>query len=428
MKTTDLLTFFHPTESTGSSWTFPLRKEDMLVAQFWVFTWGEEDLSRFSNSTAASPEEFDALYSDLRSAIQQSGGIVVFAIDYNDVARVQIYRTAAPGYAPPETMLRLRPFGDATPEKITNKVDLEISDHLLLPVSRDSEARLNELRDNLKGLPSDLESSIINIIRRPSLEWRLERIERTLSLPSASQADQKQNRVRRDGLLEELYGYVMWKVPIGPAVVVALLFTAGVLFADYRLRPSAKDAGDGTTTTSKAAVTNSGARKAGIVTDPPAAQSKVELKDFNSSLAALFSALKVSNKAGVKELYASHFKDHQKDPWNTPDISWGITKLQALQLGLIQQDDSMLRDKLAQSSAKRVYKGTNFELLENNEPASILLTYTWCQQSQRPELPKTRDEPDPLLLPTKLHCDQITSGMAVPGLDTLTHWVTGKNG
>jgi hypothetical protein len=198
---------------------------------------------------------------------------------------------------------------------------------------------------------------------------------------------------------------------------------AGVLLADHWPWPSSQNTDQATTTTSESAGTNSDAGKVNTVTDPPPAPPKVEPKDFKSSLAALLGALKVSNKAGVKELYRSHFKDHQNDPLGTPDISWGITKLQALKLGFIASDNVMLSDRSKQTAAKKAYKNENLAL-ELNETATLLLAYTWCLRGNNPELPATDDDSQPLPLPTQLRCDQITLDKAIPGIKALTDWVT----
>jgi hypothetical protein len=423
MKTTDLLTFFQPEESSGKASTFSIQASDGPAVEVWVFAREKVSLSRFANVTVSSEDDRRNIHLELQGLLQLGGGLLIYARPHNDVVRVQMLRFEGLGYVPPKRMLCLSLCGDSRFEDIAGSVDLEIGDHLVLPVNHQAEARLSALCNDLKGLPSDLESSVLNIIRRPSLEWRLDRIERTLSLLPATQADQRRSQVRQGNFLERLYGFFMWKLPIGPVVSAALVLMAGVLLADHWPWPSSQNTDQATTTTSESAGTNSDAGKVNTVTDPPPAPPKVEPKDFKSSLAALLGALKVSNKAGVKELYRSHFKDHQNDPLGTPDISWGITKLQALKLGFIASDNVMLSDRSKQTAAKKAYKNENLAL-ELNETATLLLAYTWCLRGNNPELPATDDDSQPLPLPTQLRCDQITLDKAIPGIKALTDWVT----
>lgn len=419
MKTTDLLTFFQPAESTGGSWTFPLRGSDGLVAQFWVFTRGDEDLSRFSKSTVSEKEQFADFYNDLRKKVQQRGGIVIYASDYNGLARVQIHQAEAPGYISPSKMLRLRPCGDAQLESITSKADMELGDHLLLPVSQDAEARLEALLDDLKGLPSDLESSILNIIRRPSLEWRLDRIELALSPAGAAQTEPQRRWARKEPWGKRLRGLLLRPIPVGPAIAFALLLMAGILFADRWLFKPRKAAGDEAPA----------GRQTTVVTPPPmptprragkSTETKSQTRDLNLSLAALFKALESSHEEPLKALYDSHFKNRQTNALKDPNVAWGLTKLQALQLGFIGPSDHMLRDRSAQTAAKKIIRD-RFSYLAGDASASILLASTWCQEQGRSEIPSTGQDPRPLALP--IACKRLTPDDTVQSLNALTAWV-----
>jgi hypothetical protein len=232
MKTTDLLTFFQPEESSGTASTFSVQASDGPALEVWVFAREKVNLTRFANLTVSSEEERRELHQEIHGILQSGGGLLVSARPHNEVVKVQLYRSETPGYVPPKRMLRLSLSGDAQFENITGNLELEIGDHLLLPVSKNAEARLSALRDDLKGLPSDLESSILNIIRRPSLEWRLDRIERTLGMLPATQAERQRSRTGKGTLRQRLYDRAMRQVPIGPVVVAALLLVAGTSFAD----------------------------------------------------------------------------------------------------------------------------------------------------------------------------------------------------
>jgi hypothetical protein len=422
MKTTDLLTFFHPKKSTGSGWTFPLRQGDSLVAQFWVFTRGDVDLSRFANTTASTREELDALYKNLRDVIQPRGGLVVYAHDHNNVVKIQLSRVAASGYVPPGSMLRIKLFGDAQFETIKGNADLETGDHLLLPVSEDAEAQLSAFREDLKGLPSDQESSVLNVIRRPSLDWRIERIERTLSLSPATQAEQQRSRERKTSFLERLYDLVMRPIPIGPALVGVLLLSAGILYAHGRFAPAPNEDPDKALTSSSPGDPGETPPEQPAEPAPPTVETvKPTPGDLQASLDALFKALDASGDRSVKKFYESHFKGHQREAFKSSGISWGITKLQALQLGLVDKNHLMLNTTSAQTDAKNFYRDPqNIAALEKDKNALALLAYTWCQQSGRAEFPSTDVDSRTLSIPIGRTCADLKPEDAVPGLNALT--------
>lgn len=422
--TTDLLTFFQPEESSGRAATFSVGFVNAPAIEVWVLTPEKVDLSRFAKTAVSSDDEWKSLDREIQTVLQSRGGLLAYAQLHNDGVKMQLLRREASGYTPPKRMLHLTPGGNAQLVDIKSVADLEIGDHLVLPVDHEAEARLNALCNDLKGLPSDLESSVLNIIRRPSLEWRLDRIERTLSLPPATQADQRRSQVRQGSFLEKLYGFFMWKLPIGPVVSAALVLTAGVLFADHWHRPLSQNTGNASTTTSESAGTNSDAGEVDMVTDPPPAPPKVEPKDLSSSLAALFGALKNSNNEGIKKLYTAHFENRQKDAVTNPDVAWGITKLTALELGFIDKNHPKfnLNDRLAWSDTEAVYRDErNRSILNDDKSAVDLLAYTWCQQNKAPALPPTPKYKDPLSL--KSACADVKPEDAVPGLEALTAWV-----
>jgi hypothetical protein len=313
-------------------------------------------------------------------------------------------------------MLRLTLCGDAQLEDIKSNADLMIGDHLVLPVNNEAEGRLTALRDNLKGLPSDLESSVLNIIRRPSLEWRLDRIESRLSMPPATRAEQQRSRVQNGTFLDRLYDLVMRQVPIGPAFAAALLLTAGTLFAyDKFFHPagaveaSSKDPG---------ALPAAPAPHA----PPPPPPAKPEPTEAEASLADLFKSLEMSEEPHIHGLYATHFKGHQEEAFKNSNVSWGITKLQALELGLVGKSNPIMGDVSAGPKTEKIYRDEgNLSILRNHQNAVDLLAYTWCQSTNTPALPVTSTYKEPL--PLKGTCDDVKPEDAVLGLEALTDWV-----
>ncbi|HEV7506932.1 MAG TPA: hypothetical protein VGS07_18725 [Thermoanaerobaculia bacterium] len=420
MKTTDLLTFFQSAKSDGTTWTFPLRNSDGLVAQIWVFSRGDENLSRFANAAASTEEEFKSLLKELQGVVQPRGGIVLYAYDHNGMIRASPYLVGAQGYALPQRLLRLSPIGDPSFENITDPIDLDVGDHLIIPVSKDAETRLKAFHQDVQDLPSDLQSSVFNVIRRPSLEWRIERIERTLSLKPATRFDQQRSQARKGKLLDRLSHLFMWPIPIGPVIAAALLLMAGSLFAYDRFfrPPTTEGAPSGEDSTAQETPDQAPAEE----TPRPIETPRPEPNDPKSAFDALFWALNASEDPSIQGLFKFHFKDHQKDGFKALGVSWGTTKLQALQLGLLTKDSLILNDVDAWSGTEKIYRdGKNLNLLEKNVNAVAVLAYTWCQQNNAPDLPATPQYTKPL--PLKSTCNDVKPDDVVSGLAVLTDWV-----
>lgn len=435
---TDLLTFFQPEESSGTAATFSVDVDNEIAIEVWMFSREKIDLSRFAKTAVSSEEDWKNVHQELQTSLQPGGGFLVCAQAHNDGVKAQIFRKEAPGYQPPQRMLRLTLCGDAHFEEIKNNADLRVGDHLVLPVNGQAEGRLTALRDDLKGLPSDLESSVLNIIRRPSLEWRLDRIERTLSLPQATQADQRKSQARQSSFMERLYDFVMWKVPIGP-VVGALVLMTGALFAYTKYsKPS-----EGQESSTNVAQTEPQTTTASVSTSaskPPADTSQRaregagedESAKSERALSDLRQAMGKSKDPAISELYESHFKDSAQ-PWksgNPTPAFWGMAKLQALQLNIVAKNEDMLKDPNTQTKVKLVYrKKASIEALTANKNALDLLGWLACQGSDQPAFPKTDKDPNPSPLPTQRKCSELKKpDSAVPGLQTLTAWVNKQGG
>src|SRR5262249_3318517 len=74
---------------------------------------------------------------------------------------------------------------DRSPEWVelkpgTKEITLEAGSHVLLPLDRGSQQALENLRQGLEYLPLDYEITLLNVLRRPSLEWRVSRLERAV--------------------------------------------------------------------------------------------------------------------------------------------------------------------------------------------------------------------------------------------------------
>jgi len=423
MKTNDLLSFFQSKQSAGTSRTFPLHNSDGLVAQIWVFSPSAENLSRLANATASTEEEFRSLLKDLQRMVQPYGGIVFYAYDHNGMTRINTYVAEAKGYALPKQLLRLSPAGEPKFENITDPIDLEVGDHLIVPISKDAEARLKDFHQNVDGLPRDLQSSVYNAIRRPSLEWRIDRIERKLLLPPATQIEWQRSSAGKKTHLDRLYGLVMQQIPIGPAAFVALALMAGTLYTHDKVKERYEKS------LSKSSIVTQ-TSDAPSVPDPVSREGDQdaypsEANDTKPALDALFTALKGSQSKTLQDLYASHFQNHQEEPFgDSSPVFWGIAKLEALRLRLIEDRNPILKEVDLNAPVKAIYRSRAGR--KELQDATVLNLLAWgsCRQFRRAEMPETETVPkEAFSLQTGHACDQWKAEDVVPGLKALTDWV-----
>lgn len=418
---TDLLTFFSaPGSADETIRALTVELGDYPEIEILIYGRERVDLSQTAQQTVTTDEEYKSLIRSLKAALSRGGGLLAELQPHNGFTRVALTLIQAQGFKPPRQMLRINSSSPAKFEEMQESPDdIALGDHLVIPVSADAENRLQAFYEQLKGFPADLESSILNVIRRPSLEWRIERIERSLSLPQATLASQQSGQPRRETIWEKLLRTFMWRVPVGPVVASALLLTAGSLAAYNQLHRRSEPENSQVTQPNQPTSTPL------VSTQRPASSSKPATSaTLASSLNDLKGALEASQNSALQSLYQSHLKDNWDQRNKSAPFFWGIAKLGALRLKLIEEADPMLRDVNAQTSAKAVLRGDDsLKALEGDAKTLNLFLWSCCERSSKPELPQTANDPSPVTLPTTRTCDAITSEDAIASLDELTAWV-----
>ncbi|HKI06092.1 MAG TPA: hypothetical protein VKK31_29200 [Thermoanaerobaculia bacterium] len=425
---TDLLTFFSGRESHGGTiQVLTVEIEQVADVEILVYSPEKVDLSRPIAFSVPSDKEYRALVKELNTLLTPGGGILAQLQSHNGFTRAALTVFKGPSFKPPQKMLRLSPAGSTRFEKFMEPVDVPLGDHLVVPATAEAEERLASFYKGLNWFPADLESSILNVIRRPSLEWRIERIERALNQPAATWIGQ--HRTQRATLLEKMHHAVMWKIPIGPAIVAALLLTAGSLAAYDKLfaGPDATsheeekqdEKKDKKKETKNSELDSNGSDSAETEKEDTQPRKLADSeRDFSD-------ALRNSKNNAIQKLYQTHFK-------NQSESFWGIAKLHALQLSLIREDDPLLGDATIPGAkmVRDLYQKSKGPL-KAHQPALMLLAWSHCQQSgegRTPMFPQTSSElRKSLPLITNLSCEDLNSEPVVSDLDALTEWVRNKN-
>lgn len=431
MTKADLLTFFQPGGDPGTAWTFSCSSAP-APRSAWAYVPREVDLSQFVNWEVSSQEQFNQLLAETREEVQKHGGILVEASVHNNVIRLTLFS----GNGAPRKILRLRPAGDPQFESFSNSVDLEAGEHLIFPVSVAAQQKLETFEDVCEGFPADLRSSLFNVIRRPSLEWRIQRIEEMLSLEPPTQAERQRSHQHQATFLEKLSRWFLWPIPAG-WVAAAVLLLLGT-FVAYKLWPG--DAAVIEETNTPAAETEQGTVPVDVppatlpdkpAVDPgpsPIAPASTASANGEQPLDDLFQALAGSPETSTTgKIYKSHFK-----PWTGKELKypspsvWGIAKLEALRLNIVPDSETLQKTDERSFLKEALQDQEKGKPLTDDKSASAMLAWVCCQRYGMPALVAGRDDKEPFLF-KGYDCKTLEPGDAIPGLDALTTWVTNQN-
>jgi len=284
--------------------------------------------------------------------------------------------------------------------------------HLLIPVDREAEEHLRNLKEYLAWLPPDLESLILHSIRKPSLDARIGEIEAKVF------GDRKS--VQTGKLGERLKSWFGRPAPLWPvfSTLLALMLVVNAVLLYSLLQHI-----DGTIVVpggfgmGSQAAGGSGSEQ---TTSTPAQEifrlaTAVRGKSSNPNLAALdqlhFSNLK--KEGDVAPVFRA-----------TPEgkrLALGLMKLEALRLdsegasGLFATADNW-------TEVKKFFRSHNLD-----SDARDMLAAVGCNAFDIPGLPATQKGTDPAFLFVE-SCEGSTLDKATPGLEDLTAFVNELGG
>jgi hypothetical protein len=147
--------------------------------------------SALKNHQVKDRNAVDRVLADLRRVVGDGGGggWIVTAIDEGSARRLTA-RVVEGGYLEPVSRFwLLEPGRPAASVKADEKGQRAVvGSHLLVPVDETADQRLGEFVGHLGWLPPDLESLVLHAIRRPSLDARLNKVERKVFGETADDA------------------------------------------------------------------------------------------------------------------------------------------------------------------------------------------------------------------------------------------------
>ena len=252
---------------------------------------------------------------DLRKAIRQAmsrdGGIIV------EIHASRSLLTVAPvdakGYKAPQKMLKLSANETASIVAIGSKISYQAGDHYLIPSDESAQEKLKRLKDALEFLPQDQERSVLNLIREPRLELRLQVLEWAAAAAAGDPGSTRRPPTRAENsgflpLLRQAFG-----LPAGLGWLVVCTLLLGGLFL-YRTAPEPVDQAN----------------------PRPDNSEKVDVKGIERAAKALLLAMSDSKRPPVEHLYNTHgLSRADADPLKNAAFAEAALKLEFLRLQML---------------------------------------------------------------------------------------------
>ena len=405
------VTFFRQREQEQGETAFFEARTPKLVMGVYVYSRKPVESASLRDQDAPSWDKYDEVIKDLRRIVAtQAGGGVIVEIAHHDGAERSTRVTAAPqgqqeaidrvGLLRAGYPMVLQPANAKWP-------DLTPSSHLLVPVDREAQDQLMAFQEQLGFLPADLESLIVNSIRRPSLDVRMTRLESRVLGRQASEEEAAVGRSRR-----RLARLGRWlRAPALHWLVAAVVLGALLTYNALRLRSLSAMMDAQTEQLSALAARHQ-------LPTPPRNQDQKNTKppvSAPSSAADLLSALaaKKDSTASLQKLYKAHFAPYGENALHplaahlfdrTPDncvFLLGLIKLEAMKLATGRTDvpfsNEFFEKKDNRTEVKQVFQNIGRQDLEADPAALDLLAFLSCQlafeQKPLPRLPDTRTYP-----------------------------------
>lgn len=361
-----------------------------------------------------SPEEPLAAYqSRLKEAMKQGGLVLVW--DGTVPCKVDLIVIENPSYSPPAEVLRMRVFGSPKWLKAKNcTIELSAGEHLLIPANQACYNQLQEFFKQLEYLPVDYTTSFLNLIRRPSLEWRIARLERRLPSAPPPQLITPVAEAGESNKTEERKPPGWWKrsydIPLFIIVPYAALLLMLMGLTAWSLLLPRTAAAPRVARQAEAAPVDR--------TERQEATGSLYPHEAELAVVDLLEAMKTSRQPGVRTLYEHHDLEHPADRRSRRKLALAMVKLVLLNKQKLQTDDADLTAPDHLEKTRQTLDSTDQGGLAPK--GRQMLGYLTCEAFQRPGLPPMGTDPESPIY--EVQCGQTDPQQVIEAIKYYTTW------
>ncbi|HEX2835312.1 MAG TPA: hypothetical protein VHW00_20020 [Thermoanaerobaculia bacterium] len=423
-------TFFrNPSADTGDTYAFRLKAEEEEY-RFFVYSRRRISSANFTDRET-DRKEVQALQKDVTNILRSHGGgimVLVWGAGLNQ--RVEVKTVNGTAIAAPSTCTILPPGRSPYPLKIDGPQRIDAGAHLIVPIDQESETQLQSVLNLLKWFSPDFESLVLNAMRRPSLDVRINKVEREMFGRTSAEAQTEDSlrgwkrlkaRGRRLFTNPALYG---WSAAL---LLLILLTVNAMLMRRFEKRlPIDK--------TTAAIVVKAPIKKAGVhtaATNPPtlAARTRELLAAMrrrtkpDDDLRILYEThFRSSDKAGIKDAAIVQLFNATRpgDESTNRTFLIGLLKLQALQLKPILDNNNFLRNPAMTGTVTAIRTA---DAWQKNETAVALMSAIACRlgysNEGHPALLTDASRPPDFFLAQKMTCGDYNDQHILAGMEPL---------
>jgi hypothetical protein len=439
----EIATFFRPRgKDAGATYHFGVRPEKGPSQQFSVYCRDARRLKGLNPEEAPKDWNANAYYDSLKNDVKGRGGGIIVRASGDGPSKTLEVENVASGKAQPSQYVLLAPGRPAYLHPIADRQNVPAASHAIVPVDEESERRLVTFVEQLPWFSPDFEALVLNAIRRPTLDSRLDNVETQLFGETAETARNEANargwarfRIRMEKLLSKssTYGFAAAGV-----LVILGAANAWILYdLNSRIPTSAVISAGGNKKLAVETTDTSNSNPAdapGTATTPLVAATQQLLKELN----------KKKSTDRIKTLYESHFQgfadkqnlsDGDIERWfatqpssdgsDSRPLLWGLIKLQTLKTNPRQSDINYLQGAGKWSASKVILDNMRVKLGEDRVGQRLIAALS-CRlgydNTQTPTLPKS-DSSDALNLMPGTQCSDLTDEDIAKGLTQLIGFV-----
>ncbi len=354
--------------------------------------------------------KYNDFFRDLEQKVGEVGGCIVVTGTAAGGQAIRIIANQSSGYIPPRHVMLLDSGREPKSlEYQDRKINLLPRSHLVLPVHEAAENKLNSFVGDLSWFSKDLESLVLNGIRRPSLDVRVERLEEDVFPQEAASSEPGQQGAGT--FWAKAKRLASKPVPLGPVLAGVLLFmlVANVGYISALLSnvtgmelavfsPKGASLTPPPSTPPPSTPPPSTPPPSTPPSPPPDPQPLPPSRTppggsvFQAPVGTCYRAISLrKNEVGIlKILYDAHFSGHSQTVWSGAKAAsvlrgkgsrpfiWGLIKMQALKLRPGITDTGFLESDRKLSATKSVFREIGLEAIRSDPEGFRMLCALAC--------------------------------------------------